>query len=107
MNKYISTLVLLLGGLSSQIKADVLIIDRIQQETAIDMPQRGLSMNQVLASFGEPHLRKSAIGKPPITEWKYLKFSVYFEKSWVIDSVVYKASPVELGPKPALNEPQL
>jgi len=104
MNKYISILLLLLGGISCQIQADILIIDRIQQEKTIDMPARGLSMNQVLATYGEPKIKKTAIGEPPITEWKYETFSVYFEKSWVIDSVAYKASAAEIGPKPASNQ---
>lgn len=79
--------------------ADVLIIDRIKQEQSIDMPSRGLSMTQVISSFGEPLERKAAIGQPPITEWKYENFSVYFEKNWVIDSVAYKANANEKGPK--------
>jgi len=79
--------------------ADVLIINRIQQEQSIDMPSRGLSMNQVVERYGEPISKKAAIGTPPITEWEYENYSVYFENQWVIKSVAYKASANEKGPK--------
>ena len=103
MNKYtktVSLLFVLMTGISS---ADVLIIERIQNSKSINVPARGSSMNQVIAEFGEPNIRKDAIGEPPITVWKYNEFSVYFEKTWVINSVVNKASPEEKGPKPISN----
>ena len=83
--------------------ADVLIIERIQNSSSIKVPDRGTTMNQVIAEFGEPMLRKETIGEPPITVWKYNDFSVYFEKTWVINSVVNKATPEEKGPKPVNN----
>jgi len=80
-------------------QADVLIIDRINKSHTFETPSRGLTMNQVIAQFGEPSIKKNAVGEPPITVWKYDKFSVYFEKSWVINSVINKATPEEIGPK--------
>lgn len=99
MKTYTIIFSLILGCFSSTCYADVLIINRIQQEQSIDMPARGLSMNQVINRYGKPITKKTAVGNPPITEWKYENFSVYFEKQWVIDSVAYKASANEKGPK--------
>lgn len=99
MNKYNTIILLVIGIFSSISYADVLLIKRIQNSQSVSTPSRGITMNQVVSQFGEPELKKSAIGEPPITEWKYKKFSVYFEHKWVITSVVYKASPEEKGPK--------
>lgn len=99
--KILITLITLLVIQTNNVKADVLIIDRIQKSGDINTPKRGESMNQVLAEFGEPALRKDAIGDPPIIVWKYADFTVYFENTWVINSVVNKSSPEEKGPKPA------
>ncbi len=79
--------------------ADVLIIDRINHSQDFAMPERGSTMTQVLESFGEPQIRRDATGEPPITVWQYDKFSVYFERQWVINTVVLKATPEEKGPK--------
>jgi hypothetical protein len=51
------------------------------------MPKRGSSMEQVLADFGEPDRRIPAVGEPPITEWDYGDFRVYFEYRTVLHSV--------------------
>ncbi|MCF6288024.1 MAG: hypothetical protein L3J53_02165 [Proteobacteria bacterium] len=78
---------------------DVLIIDRINKAQDFTIPPRGINMNQVISKFGEPLQKKAAIGEPPITTWEYDKFSVYFERQWVITTVVHKASELEKGPK--------
>jgi hypothetical protein len=57
-------------------------------------------MNQVIDKFGEPLSKNSAVGQPPIIKWKYEKFSVYFEKQWVINTVIHKTNNNEKGPKP-------
>jgi len=93
------TLFLIVALSPSLCSADVLLIKRIEQEQSIDMPKRGLSMEQVINQYGEPSSKNNPIGRPPITEWHYEKFSVYFEKKWVISSVAYKASANEKGPK--------
>ena len=40
---------------------------------------------------------------PTINRWVYPAFTVYFEKSKVIDVVANKASAEEIGPKPAIR----
>jgi len=56
--------------------------DRVQV-----MPKRGEKMDSVISDFGEPVKRYSAIGEPPITEWVYNNFRVYFEHEVVLHSI--------------------
>lgn len=51
------------------------------------MPKRGLKMDAVLARFGEPDERYGPVGEPPITEWVYGNFRVYFEYDIVLHSI--------------------
>jgi len=81
------------------LQAEVLIIERISNTQKIDVPKKGLSMSQVIQRFGEPMMKSVPVGEPPIIKWKYNNFTVYFEHSWVISSVINKASPNEIGPK--------
>jgi len=57
------------------------------QESAVMMPKRGIKMGKVLDQFGEPLQRKPAVGEPPITEWEYDNFRVYFEYDTVLHAV--------------------
>jgi len=51
------------------------------------MPKRGISMDSVLDSFGEPDERYGPIGEPPISEWVYGSFRVYFEEQTVLHTI--------------------
>jgi len=51
------------------------------------MPRRGVSMDDVLSQFGEPENRFGPVGEPPITEWVYGSFRVYFEHEVVLHSI--------------------
>lgn len=51
------------------------------------MPKRGINMESVLAQFGEPDERFGPVGEPPITEWVYGSFRVYFEYEIVLHSI--------------------
>ncbi len=68
--------------------ADTLLIDLVEKGTSVQRPERGSSMEQVLANYGKPEHKSTPVGKPPITRWDYPKFSVYFENDHVIHSVV-------------------
>ena len=59
----------------------------IETSSQLIMPQRGLSIERVLEQFGEPERRIPAVGQPPITEWDYGDFRVYFEYRSVLHSV--------------------
>jgi hypothetical protein len=51
------------------------------------LPRRGLSMDDVLGKFGEPNDRFGPVGEPPITEWVYGSFRVYFEAQTVLHAI--------------------
>jgi hypothetical protein len=85
--------------------ADVLLIERVAVAKDRDLPRRGSTMTQVHARFGEPKYKHAPVGggrpeHPPITRWDYQDFSVYFEHSHVVNSVVKRAMAQELSPKP-------
>lgn len=85
--------------------ADTLLIERVNVAGKQDLPRRGSSMAQVEARYGAPRVKHAAVGggspqTPPITRWEYDGFSVYFENSHVVDAVLAKASPLEIGPAP-------
>ena len=82
----------------------LLLIQRVQEEPG-NLPTRGMSMAQVEAKFGAPGERLEPRGGqrrdwPAINRWSYPAFTVYFERNKVIDVVMTKADPNEIGPKP-------
>ena len=79
------TLVLLQWGLAP---ADTLSIPgHYETDSSMALPSRGSSMDRVLSEFGEPAERKGPVGEPPITEWDYGDFRVYFEYQTVLHTV--------------------
>ena len=88
--------------------AETLLVERVQQENRMQLPSRGMSMEQVQARFGAPNERLDPRGGqkrqwPTINRWVYTGFTVYFEKNHVVDAVANKATPGEVGPKPAIR----
>ena len=86
------------------VEGDTLLIERVREEHG-NLPSRGMSMAQVEAKFGAPSDRLDPRGGqkrqwPTINRWTYPAFTVYFERSKVIDVVMTKADPNEIGPKP-------
>jgi hypothetical protein len=77
----------------------VVVNDQVQvRESHVDVPKRGLTMDEVEKRFGAPVTRHPAVGgsspqQPPITRWDYNAFSVVFERDRVIDAVVTGGSP--------------
>jgi hypothetical protein len=89
----------------TEIRGDVLLIERVEMAHEMQLPRRGQLMVEVEAQFGAPARKQAPVGggspqQPPITRWDYAEFSVYFEHSHVVNAVVRKASPLETGPKP-------
>lgn len=88
--------------------ADTLLIDRTKQPAGTAVPSRGMSMADVETRFGAPNERLDPRGGqkqqwPTIHRWVYPAFTVYFERSRVIDTVANQASASEVGPKPAIR----
>lgn len=77
--------------LSGALQADTLTIPgHYESDRATILPTRGSSMDRVLEEFGEPVHRNDAVGEPPITEWDYGDFKVYFEFQTVLHTVDLK-----------------
>ena len=57
------------------------------KEADVATPERGMTMQQVAAKFGEPATKVPAVGQPPISRWEYPGFVVYFEREHVIHAV--------------------
>jgi len=96
---------LVLAGTAS---AETLLIERVQEAPRAAMPTRGMSMGQVEARFGAPTSRLDPRGGqkqqwPTINRWMYPAFTVYFEKTRVIDVVANQSDANEIGPKPAIR----
>ena len=62
-----------------------------QRPTDADMvlPERGMTMDEVVAEFGNPNQQHPPIGSPAIFKWQYETFSVYFEDTTVIRTVFH------------------
>jgi hypothetical protein len=88
--------------------AETLLIERVQEENKAEMPTRGQTMAQVEAKYGAPSEKLDPQGGqkrqwPTINRWVYPSFTVYFEKSRVVDVVANKATAEEIGPKPPIK----
>ena len=111
MKRSISLAAVLVAGalaLPAVGSAETLLIDRVDAEKSLPLPDRGLSMSDIEARYGAPLDRMEPKGGqkpqwPVIHRWVYPEFTIYFEKSHVIDVVARKASPVETGPKPPVR----
>ena len=87
-----------------EVVGDTLLVERVQAEPG-NLPSRGLTMAQVEARFGAPAQRLDPRGGqkrdwPTIHRWVYPGYTVYFERTRVIDVVLNKADAGEIGPKP-------
>ena len=90
-------------AVTSMARADTLLIKRVQEERGMHVPHRGMTMVQVRREFGTPNDEMNPAGgdaplHPIINRWVYPKFTVYFERNIVIDSVANRANPTERGP---------
>ncbi|QSX77742.1 hypothetical protein [Agrilutibacter solisilvae] len=108
MKAFIAVPMFALLAFAGAASADTLLIERVQEENKAAMPARGQTMAQVESRFGAPAERMDPRGGqkrqwPTINRWVYPAFTVYFEKSKVIDVVANKADAEEIGPKPPIK----
>ena len=109
MNRLLRAIPLLaLLALAGTAAAETLLIERVQEESRTALPARGMSMAQVEARYGAPTARLDPRGGqkrqwPTINRWSYPAFTVYFEKTKVVDAVANKADAEEIGPKPPIR----
>ena len=82
---------LLLLGLSANLSAEEINIPATETESpefSVQLPGRGMAMENVQSRFGDATETFTAVGEPPITKWVYKNFTVYFESQFVIHAVV-------------------
>ena len=89
---------------SMPVRSETLLVERVEQERGVTVPTRGMTMARVEHDFGAPTSKLTPAGgdssaHPVINRWVYDRFTVYFERDRVIDTVVNHASPTEIGPK--------
>ena len=82
----ILTMIALLCGAFGLASADELQMEGMAKSD-VSRPTRGMTAANVEAKFGEPESRKAPVGDPPITRWHYAGYTVYFEYSYVIQSI--------------------
>ena len=70
--------------------SDVLLIEPVRQIEGMDAPVNGMTMDEVEGRFGAPESTDPAVGDPPITRWDYERWSVFFEYSTVLYSVLHE-----------------
>ena len=75
--------------------ADVLLIEEVRQAERMNLPQNGQSKADVEVKFGAPVQKLPAVGDPSISNWKYGKYSVYFEHDLVLFTVLHKGAVIE------------
>ena len=84
------TLVLTAFSAQLVVSADTLIMEGITESAASieQRPTRGMKMDQVRNQWGSPLAESPPVGEPPISQWVYGDYVVYFEGNWVLNSVV-------------------
>lgn len=97
MTRMVLTLVLLLAASISS--ADVLLIEEVRQADQMSVPDNGLSMATVETRFGAPTSKVGPVGDPPITQWVYERWSVYFEYDKVLFTVLHKGEVINQSAK--------
>jgi hypothetical protein len=62
--------------------------EQAQRSAQEDLPRNGLSESSVENRWGQPQSVTSPVGEPPISQWQYENFIVFFEGDRVIHSVL-------------------
>lgn len=98
MKKIVAVLVttILTAGLGFGVAINTAHADEVkvpisEQGANVETPRKGISKAQVRKRFGEPSDRRGPVGQPPISQWVYGNFTVYFEYDHVVHAVVHRS----------------
>lgn len=83
--------------------AEELVVPVGQQgadKTSLERPSKGLTAQAVETKFGAPLQKSAAVGQPPISQWEYPEYRVFFESDRVLHTVL-KPMPTEPDITPA------
>ncbi len=80
----------LMAPLGTAVAEEVRISVKSQAQRSLqeDLPRTGMSESSVRNGWGEPQSVTGPVGEPPIYQWHYDGFVVYFEGNRVIHSVL-------------------
>lgn len=56
--------------------------------SSVSTPQTGMSQASVRTAWGAPQEIRGPVGQPPISQWHYPDFIVYFERDRVLHTVL-------------------
>jgi len=84
----VATFMLVPSGTVIAEEVRVSVKNQIEQGLQEDLPRRGLSESSVRNRWGAPQSVTGPVGEPPIRQWHYDNFVVYFEHNRVIHSVI-------------------
>ena len=59
-----------------------------ERSTQQDLPRTGMGQSSVRNGWGSPRQTTGPVGNPPISQWHYEDFVVYFEDDRVIHAVL-------------------
>ncbi|MFV8571202.1 hypothetical protein ACNQ6O_08330 [Marinobacter sp. SBS5] len=81
---------LLTTGMAPALHAEDLTIPVGSQadRNTISLPSNGMSQASVRQRWGNPKDIRGPVGQPPISQWHYADFVVYFERDLVMHAVV-------------------
>lgn len=93
--KIVSLLLLCLLSFNTMAEGDVLLLKAIMEEPpntlkGMPRPKPGMTMENVVKVFGDPESKTDPVGNPPILQWQYAGYVVYFEGQYVINTVLKK-----------------
>jgi len=88
-------LTLMLLTVASFATADVLLIEEVRQADRMEVPTNGMTTAEVEGKFGTPSKKHAPVGDPPITQWEYEGWSVYFEYDRVLFTVLHKGAVID------------
>lgn len=64
------------------------VMNQADRSSVQNLPRTGQSQAAVRSSQGEPQRIEAPVGEPPISQWHYPNFIVYFEGDHVIHTVM-------------------
>jgi hypothetical protein len=64
--------------------------EKAERSAQADLPRNGLSESSVENRWGQPESVTGPVGEPPIRQWHYQDFTVYFENNRVIHTVLWQ-----------------
>ena len=91
MRMVLTFILLFMAGIAS---ADVLLIEEVRQAGLMSVPENGQTMVEVETRYGAPSSKGDPVGNPPITQWTYDTWSVYFEYDKVLFTVLHKGAVI-------------